>query len=69
MVEEIILESKELQSQHRSLVFWPKERSRVAQPVLYLFRGKPQEWFAKPQERQGRNIETVVEHPYEFGYL
>ena len=69
MVEEIVVKSKELCSQHRSLVFWPEGRSKVAQPVLYLFRGKPEEWFAKPKERQGRNLEIVVAHLNALGYM
>ena len=69
MLEEIIVNSKELCAQHRSLVYWLDDKKRVGQPVLYLFRGNPEEWFAKPQERQGRNIETVVEHLVELGYM
>ena len=69
MLEEKIINSKELESSHRSLVHWPFGKRKEAQPVLYLFRGKPEEWFDKPKERQGRNVATIVDHLYHLGYM
>ncbi len=69
MVETIVLESGVLAREHRSLVYWPQGDCRGPQPVLYLFRGRGEEWFAKPPERHGRNLVSVVEHLIDLEYL
>jgi len=69
------IDSRVLGRRHRSLVLVPATVAGGTRPVppslpvLYLFRGRPDEWFDRTPERAGRNVETVLHHLLELGYM
>ncbi|MFC1742939.1 alpha/beta hydrolase [Candidatus Riflebacteria bacterium] len=71
MIEKITLQSRILNTFHQAIVYIPDAFCHISSnlPVLYLFRGKSEEWFEKPEERGGRALFYVVEDLISKGYM